>query len=65
MVSEEQLDAPRPQGQWTLAWQRFKRDRVAVGCGIFLLLVVFLVGPGAPLYEKIVGHGPNDFFPYG
>jgi peptide/nickel transport system permease protein len=62
--SEEQLDAPRPQGQWALAWRRFKRDRVAVGCGIFLLVLVFAVGPGAPLYERIVGHGPNDFFPY-
>jgi peptide/nickel transport system permease protein len=63
-VSEGQLDAPRPQGQWALARRRFKRDRVAVGCGIFLLVLVFAVGPGAPLYEKIVGHGPNDFFPY-
>jgi hypothetical protein len=62
--SEEQVDAPRPQGQWALAWRRFKRDRVAVGCGVFLLVLVFAVGPGAPLYEKIVGHGPNDFFPY-
>ena len=58
------MDAPRPQGQWALAWRRFKRDRVAVGCGIFLLVLLFAVGPGAPLYEKIVGHGPNDFFPY-
>jgi peptide/nickel transport system permease protein len=64
VVSEEQLDAPRPQGQWALAWRRFKRDRLAVGCGIFLLLLFLAVGPGAPLYGKIVGHGPNDFFPY-
>src|SRR4051794_9334917 len=60
----EPLDAPRPRGQWALAWQRFKRDRVALGCGIFLVLLVFAVGPGAPLYGKLVGHGPNDFFPY-
>lgn len=64
MVSGEQLGSSRAQGQWALAWRRFKRDRVAVGCGIFLLFLVFAVGPGAPLYEKIVGHGPNDFFPY-
>lgn len=64
MVSEEQLDAVRPQGAWQLAWRRFKRDRVAVACGVFLLVVVFAVGPGAPLYERIVGHGPNDPFPY-
>jgi peptide/nickel transport system permease protein len=64
VVSEGQLDAPRPQGQWALTWRRFKRDRVAVGCGIFLLVLVFAVGPGGPLYEKVVGHGPNDLFPY-
>jgi peptide/nickel transport system permease protein len=64
VVSEEQVDGPRPQGQWALAWRRFKRDRVAVGCGIFLLFTLFAVGPGAPLYGAVVGHGPNDFFPY-
>jgi peptide/nickel transport system permease protein len=61
---QEELEAPRPQGQWALARRRLKRDRVAVGCGIFLVFLVFAVGPGAPLYGKLVGHGPNDFFPY-
>ncbi len=37
---------------------------VAVVCGVFLLVMIFAVGPGAPLYGKLVGHGPNDFFPY-
>jgi peptide/nickel transport system permease protein len=59
-----QLESPRPSGQWALAWRRLKRDRVAVGCGVFLLVLLFAVGPGAPLYAKLVGHGPNDFFPY-
>jgi peptide/nickel transport system permease protein len=59
----ERADA-RPRGQWALAWRRFKRDRVGVACGIALLAIVFAVGPGAPLYAKAVGHGPNDFFPY-
>ncbi|MFZ1879389.1 MAG: hypothetical protein WAU41_04410, partial [Gaiellaceae bacterium] len=60
----EQLDSSRPRGQWALAWRRFKRDRVAVACGAFLIFLLFAVGPGAPLYGKLVGHGPNDFFPY-
>jgi peptide/nickel transport system permease protein len=59
-----ELNTSRPQGQWKLAWRRLKRDRVAFGCGIFLVVLVFAVGPGAPLYGKLVGHGPNDFFPY-
>jgi ABC-type dipeptide/oligopeptide/nickel transport system permease subunit len=61
---QEELEAPRPRGQWSLAWRRLKRDRVAVACGIFLAFLVFAVGPGAPLYGKLVGHGPNQFFPY-
>src|SRR5262249_43978617 len=64
VVAEGFVDAPRAQGQWALAWRRLKRDRLAVACGIFLLLDLFAVGPGAPLYGKLVGHGPNDFFPY-
>ena len=57
-------ESARPQGQWALAWRRLRRDRVAVGCGVFLVVLVFAVGPGAPLYGKLVGHGPNDLFPY-
>jgi peptide/nickel transport system permease protein len=58
------LAEARPRGQWALAWRRLKRDRFALGCGVLLAVVVFAVGPGAPLYGKLVGHGPNDLFPY-
>jgi peptide/nickel transport system permease protein len=61
---EGSVELPRPRGEWALAWTRLKRDRLALGCGVFLVLLVFAVGPGAPLYGKLVGHGPNDFFPY-
>ena len=64
MVGPEEHDAPPARGQWALAWRRLKRDRVALACGVFLVVLVFAVGPGAPLYERIVGHGPNDLFPY-
>jgi peptide/nickel transport system permease protein len=63
-VDVPRAQVPRAQGQWALAWRRLKRDRVAVACGIFLLIDLLAVGPGAPLYGKLVGHGPNDFFPY-
>jgi peptide/nickel transport system permease protein len=64
VLIEQEHTELRPQGQWALAWRRLKRDRVAVGCGVFLVVLVFAVGPGAPLYGKLVGHGPNQFFPY-
>jgi hypothetical protein len=57
-------NASQARGQWALAWRRLKRDRFALACGVFLVALVFAVGPGAPLYERIVGHGPNDPFPY-
>jgi peptide/nickel transport system permease protein len=60
----EEYEAPPARGPWALAWRRLRRDRVALGCGIFLVVLVFAVGPGAPLYGRLVGHGPNDLFPY-
>jgi peptide/nickel transport system permease protein len=63
-VREEHVEEPHARGQWALAWRRFKRDRLALACGVFLIVLLFAVGPAAPLYGKLVGHGPNDFFPY-
>ena len=65
-MSQESVEyvSPPARGPWALAWRRLKRDRVALGCGIFLVLLVLAVGPGAALYERLVGHGPNDLFPY-
>jgi peptide/nickel transport system permease protein len=57
-------ESSRPEGQWALTWRRLRRDRVALASGIFLVVLLFAVGPGAPLYERAVGHGPNDLFPY-
>jgi peptide/nickel transport system permease protein len=64
VVELGEMTATRPQGQWALAWRRLKRDRLAVGCGILLLVILFAVGPGARIYAKAIGHGPNDLFPY-
>ena len=47
-----------------LAWRRFKRDRVAVASAIFLAVLLFMCFPGAKLYARLIGHGPNDLFPY-
>jgi len=56
--------APRAESPSRLAWRRLRRDRAALVSGCFLLFLLFAVLPGAPLLERAVGHGPNDFFPF-
>jgi peptide/nickel transport system permease protein len=50
--------AGRSLGQ--IAWARLKRDRVAMGGGI-VVIVLILVAIFAPLIAKVLGHPPNDF----
>ncbi|HVF04228.1 MAG TPA: ABC transporter permease [Frankiaceae bacterium] len=40
-----------------LAWIRLKRDRVAMAAAITILILV-LVAIFAPVFEKLIGHGP-------
>jgi peptide/nickel transport system permease protein len=47
-----------------LLWTRFKRDRMAVVSGIFLLLLVGSIVIGPPVLQRVLGHGPDDPFPY-
>jgi peptide/nickel transport system permease protein len=56
--------APHAQSPSRLAWRRLRRDRAALVSGCFLIFLLFVVLPGAPILERIVGHGPNDLFPY-
>jgi peptide/nickel transport system permease protein len=47
-----------------LLWARFKRDRLAVASGIFLALLLAAIIIGPPILERVLGHGPDDPFPY-
>jgi peptide/nickel transport system permease protein len=47
-----------------LLWTRFKRDRLAVASGTFLALLIAAIVVGPPILERVLGHGPNDPFPY-
>jgi ABC-type dipeptide/oligopeptide/nickel transport system permease subunit len=48
----------------TLVWRRLKRDRLALVSAAFLIVLIGLVWLGPPLLERLLGHGPNDPFPY-
>jgi peptide/nickel transport system permease protein len=54
----------RPLSAWALTWRRLRRDRTAVASLVFLALLVLLVWVGTPVASALVGHGPNDPFPY-
>ena len=45
-----------------IAWRRFKRDKVAIAGGCFLIFLV-LVALFAPVITKYLGHPPNQFHP--
>jgi peptide/nickel transport system permease protein len=52
----------RARGYWELVWRRFRRDKVAIASGIFIILLILVAFGGAPIAARLVGHGPNDLF---
>ena len=53
----------KARGYWEQVWRRFRRDKVAIASGVFIILLLIVAFAGAPLAEKWLGHGPNDIFP--
>jgi peptide/nickel transport system permease protein len=52
----------KARGYWEQVWRRFRRDRVAIGSIVFIVLLILICFPGAYIAEKLLGHGPNDLF---
>jgi ABC-type dipeptide/oligopeptide/nickel transport system permease subunit len=50
----------RARGYWEGVWLRFKRDKFAIGGGIFILFTVLVGFIGAPIAAKLLGHGPDQ-----
>ena len=57
--------AVKARGYWEQVWLRFKRDRVAIAGGVFVITLILVAFVGAPLAESRLGHGPNDINSYG
>jgi peptide/nickel transport system permease protein len=67
MATVEATDAvpkARPVGAWRIAGRRLRRDKVALASTTLLLAIVLLSFVGAPIASKLLGHGPDDLFPY-
>jgi peptide/nickel transport system permease protein len=54
----------RPAGAWTIAWRRLRRDKVALVSAGVLVFIVVVCFVGAPIAARLLGHGPDDLFPY-
>jgi peptide/nickel transport system permease protein len=52
----------RARGYWDLVWRRFRRDKVAIASGIFIIFLILFAFGGAPIAKHIIGHGPDDIF---
>ena len=50
------------RGYWDGVWRRFKRDKVAIAGGIFIIFLVIGAFAGAPLAAHWLGHSPDDQF---
>jgi peptide/nickel transport system permease protein len=51
-------------GPWRIAWRRLRRDRIAVASGIIFVVLLFACFPGAKIASALLGHGPDDLYPY-
>jgi ABC-type dipeptide/oligopeptide/nickel transport system permease subunit len=60
-----EIEAVKARGYWEQVWLRFKRDRVAIAGGVFVVSLILFAFVGAPLAENRLGHGPNDINSYG
>jgi peptide/nickel transport system permease protein len=63
MDTTADLRPPRAGGSWEFVWRRLKRDRMALGSLVALVLVFLVCFAGEPIAEHFLGHGPNDIFP--
>ena len=52
----------RARGYWEQVWLRFRRDRIAIAGGFFIILLIFCAFAGGPIAAHFLGHGPNDQF---
>jgi len=58
----EGTEPVKARSYWEQVWIRFKRDRVAMASGIFIVFLVLVAIFGGPLAATLLGHGPNDIF---
>jgi peptide/nickel transport system permease protein len=51
----------RARGYWEQVWRRFRRDKLAIVSGVFIIALVLTAIIGGPIAAHFLGHGVNDF----
>ena len=55
----------KARGYWEQVWRRFKRDKIAIAGGIFIIVLILAAFVLAPIAARALGHGPNDINTFG
>ncbi|MGZ8702709.1 MAG: ABC transporter permease [Gaiellaceae bacterium] len=58
-----EMQGVRARGYWEQVWIRFRKDKVAIASGFVIILLIIAAFPGAPVAERMLGHGPDDIHP--
>jgi peptide/nickel transport system permease protein len=53
--------AARARSSWELFRHRFRQDKAAMA-GVIILAILVVLALTAPLFARLVGHGPNELF---
>jgi peptide/nickel transport system permease protein len=57
-----EIEAVEARGYWEQVWRRFRRDKVAIISGVFIIFLLLAAYPGATIASKLLGHGPDDIY---
>jgi ABC-type dipeptide/oligopeptide/nickel transport system permease subunit len=61
----EGIEPVRARGYWEQVWIRFRKDKIAIAGGLYVIFLTLAGFIGAPIAAKLVGHGPGDLFTFG
>lgn len=61
-AADGDLGGIEARGYWESVWRSFKRDKVAIGGGITILLLLLFSFVGGPVFALILGHGPDRLY---
>jgi peptide/nickel transport system permease protein len=55
-----EVEEIRARGYWEQVWRRFRRDKVAIGSGLFIIFLILAAVIGGPIAKHYLGHGANE-----